>query len=110
MHVDPDMVRMAEKIARKSPMRVKVAAILVDKRTGKIVAVGYNHHGTRKLNGRWTVHAEVDALNKVRKPSNNLIMILYRSSSRIITPCKACAEVLKAYGIKEVYHTVEVKP
>lgn len=108
MKVDLDLVMMtAKKTAEKSPCRFKVSCILVD-RKGNIVATGYNHHSINsKRMGRWTVHAEVDALNKVRKPSNNLIAFIYRLRSKKINPCESCSTLLKSYGINTVYCTNE---
>jgi deoxycytidylate deaminase len=99
MKITPYLIARAEKIASKSPVRVQVAAILINRRTGRIIATGYNNHGRNGRRGRDTVHAEVDALNKVRKPSTNLIMFLYRKGRKPIHPCHACQEVARAYGV-----------
>jgi deoxycytidylate deaminase len=104
-----EIMHIAEKIARRSPIRVKVSCLLIDKKSGRIVATGYNKLGNRRLNGRFSVHAEVDALKKVKKPSTNLIMLLYRSGERLITPCHACQQWIDAYGISEVYYTSKVE-
>jgi deoxycytidylate deaminase len=104
-----ELMELADKIASKSQIRVKVACILIDKRTGKVVATGYNKLGSRNLNGRFSTHAEIVALRKVKKPSSNLIMLLYRKHQRLITPCHACMEWIRAYGIKEIYHTSRVE-
>jgi deoxycytidylate deaminase len=99
-----DLVATASKVAQKSPCRYKVSCILVDD-SGNIVATGYNHHGNGRKMGKPTIHAEMDALSKVRKPSTNLTAFIYRKNGRIITPCKACQVLLDAYGIKTVWHT-----
>lgn len=99
MKITPYLIQRAECIAAKSTIRVQVASLLIDRRTGKIVATGYNHIGRNGRKGRWTVHAEIDALNKVRKPSSNLVLFLYRSHGRVIYPCPACREVIRAYGV-----------
>lgn len=99
MKITPYLIARAEKIASKSPVRVQVAAILINRRTGRIIATGYNNHGRNGRKGRDTVHAEVAALNKVRKPSSNLIMFLYRKDGKPIHPCHACQEVARAYGV-----------
>lgn len=100
-----DIMRVAEKVAQKSTCRYKVSCVLVDD-NGEVVATGYNHHsaGGRKM-GKPTVHAEMDALSKVRKPSNNLTAFIFRKNGRIITPCPCCQALLEAYGIKTVWHT-----
>jgi deoxycytidylate deaminase len=84
-------------------MPFKVSCILIDKK-GKIVATGFNHHAkTGRKMGNPTIHAEVDALSKVKKPSDKLIAFIYRKNARKINPCESCAKLLKAYGIKTVY-------
>jgi deoxycytidylate deaminase len=103
-----EITKDGERIASKSQIRVKVACLLYDRRTGKLVATGYNKLGTRNLNGRHSVHAEVDALRKIRKPSYNLVMVLYRKGGILITPCHACMVWIRAYGITEVYYTARV--
>jgi deoxycytidylate deaminase len=100
-----ELCKLAEKVASKSPCRYKVSCILVGE-NGEVVATGYNHHCTtgRKM-GKPTVHAEMDALSKVRKPSRNLTAFIYRKKGKIITPCKACQSLLDAYEINCVWHT-----
>jgi len=103
-----EILRVAERTARKSPCRFKVSCILVDQ-TGDIVATGYNHYGTKKrMMGKPTVHAEVDALNKVRKPSPNLTAFIYRDNGKLITPCKSCQRLLAVYGIRTVWHSIGI--
>lgn len=108
MKVDLDEILIiAKHTANKSTCRFKVSCVLVDKR-GRIVATGFNHHAKNgNKMGRPTVHAEVDALNKVRKPSNNLIAFIYRKNSRKINPCPSCEKILIAYGINKIFCTYE---
>lgn len=101
-----DIITVAKKTSDKSPCKYKVSCVLVDNR-GNIVATGYNHYSNARKMGKWTVHAEVDALNKVRKPSYNLVAFIYRRNSRKINPCEACGKILASYGIKTVYCTNE---
>ena len=104
MRVDLDeILEIAIKTADKSPCRFKVACVLVDNR-GRVVATGFNRysHNGKKM-GKNTVHAEVEAISKVRKPSNNLTAFIYRKNGRDIDPCESCSIVLKAYGINKVY-------
>jgi len=99
-----EYIEHADKIASKSPCNFKVSCLLIDKK-GKIVASGYNHHSNIRVMGQPTVHAEFDALKKVRKPSTNLVAFIYRKNGRIITPCQSCYKILKAYGIMDVFYT-----
>lgn len=105
-----DILEVAKKTVEKSDVKHKVACILVDDR-GNIVSIGYNHHSSRsKRLGQFTIHAESDALSKVRKPSTNLTAFLYRHNNNPIHCCHCCATLMKAYGIKEVVslHTLEL--
>lgn len=99
-----NFIEQAVKVANKSPCNFKISCLLIDNR-GKVVATGYNHHSNRRIAGQPTVHAEVDALSKVRKPSSNLVAFIYRKNGRIVTPCHSCFKILKAYGIIEVWHS-----
>lgn len=106
-----EILELAKRTADKSDVKHKVACILVDDR-GNVVTTGYNHHSSRSNRlGRNTIHAECDALSKVRKPSNNLTMFLYRHNNNPIHPCPCCSTLIKAYGIKEVisFHTIDIE-
>ena len=100
------IMNIARQTADKSPCKYKVSCVLCDNK-GNIIATGYNHPSTRSGRlGKWTVHAEIDALSKgIRKPSNNLIAFIFRKHGRIIHPCDTCKALLKAYGINHIYHT-----
>ena len=100
-----EIMDVATREASKSDCKYKVSCILVD-RKGNIVAKGYNHHSVGGKMGKWTVHAEMDAISSgIMKPSRNLIAFIYRRNGRIIHPCEACKALLKAYGITTIYHT-----
>jgi len=104
-----ELIKLAELVADKSDVKHKVACILIDEK-GDIVATGYNHHSyNSKRLGKRTIHAEMDALSKVRKPSKNLTMLLYRDKNKPINPCACCTVLIKAYGIKKVIslHTLD---
>lgn len=101
-----EIMDVAQRTADKSDCKYKVSCILVD-RKGNIVARGYNHHSsTSGRLGKWTVHAEIDAIaSGIKKPSRNLTAFIYRRHGRIIHPCETCKALLKAYGITTIYHT-----
>jgi len=100
---------IARKTATKSTMKYKVSCVLVDRR-GRVVATGYNHRCTNgRCMGNHSVHAEADALSKVKKipDGSNLTAFIYRMNSKAIDPCSACEKLLKAYGIENVFCTHE---
>lgn len=110
MKVDLDeILEVAIKTAKKSTMRYRVSCVLVDNR-GRVVATGYNHMATNgRSMGHWSVHAEADALSKVKKipDGSNLTAFIYRKNSRAIDPCPSCEKLLKAYGIERIFCTHE---
>ena len=111
MRYDLDMIfEVAKKAADKSPCKFKVGAVLVDT-SSNVVATGFNHWSVnaRKM-GQRTIHAEVDVCNKIRKPSDNLTLFLFRKGGNSlgfnrINPCEHCAKLLKAYNITRIYCT-----
>lgn len=111
MNVNMDMLlEIAIRTAEKSDVKHRVACLLVDRR-GNVVATGYNHHSQKSGRlGQWTIHAECDALQKVRKPSGNLTAFIYRHNNNPIHPCPCCSSLLRAYGIQRVIsmHSYEV--
>jgi tRNA(Arg) A34 adenosine deaminase TadA len=103
MKYDLDKIMtVAVREAKKSSMKHRVSCVLVND-DGDIISKGHNHHseGSKRL-GRRTVHAEVDALKGIRKPSSNLVAFLYRHNNNVIHSCKCCEELLRAYGITKI--------
>ena len=97
-----ELMNIAIATSNKSDCKHRVACLLVDER-GRIVATGYNHHSetSKKLNLH-TVHAECDALSKVKKDAGNLTCFLYRHNNNPIHACPCCLVLLKAYGVKKI--------
>lgn len=106
MKIDLEHIMDVAKItAEKSPCKYKISCVLVDRR-GKVISCGYNHPSNQSGRlGKWTIHAEIDALSGIHKPSSNLVAFIYRRHGRIITPCDTCKALLKAYGITTIYYT-----
>lgn len=116
---DYHFLKIAEKIAQKSSMRYKMCAMVVHK--NNVLSVGYNRHmgmeiekkpiGVLCSGGAYSIHAEVDALNKAFKVypemrgSDKLILYIARKGWRLAKPCEDCQTMLKRYGIKEVCFT-----
>lgn len=56
-----------------------------------------------------SVHAEIDALSRVRNPSGAVLYVarVNRAGEPLISkPCKPCDEAIKAAGISKVIYTV----
>ena len=72
-------IDIAAKEALRSPMTYKLACIIINR--GRIVSLGHNKYSRRtQLSGKWSLHAEMDALNKVRnvRDLNGSTMIIVR--------------------------------
>lgn len=114
-------LKIAERIASKSDMRHKLAAIVVHKNT--VLSVGYNRQMGTELDrkpigvlsshgGNYSIHAEIDALNKALKVypearvwGNKLVLYVARKGWKLAYPCEDCLKMLKRYGISEIYFT-----
>jgi deoxycytidylate deaminase len=112
-------LKIAERIAQKSEMKHKLAALIVLKNT--VLSVGYNRHMGMELDkkpigvvcsgGSYSIHAELDALNKAFKVypearnSSKLVLYVARKGGRLAKPCDDCQMILKRHGIEEIYFT-----
>jgi deoxycytidylate deaminase len=97
-----------------------MAAMVVHKNT--VLSVGYNRQmgtdldkkpiGVLCSGGAYSIHAEIDALNKafkvypeMRVYGNNLTLYVARKGWRMAMPCEDCQKMLKRYDITEVFYT-----
>ena len=114
-------LKVAERIASRSDMRHKLAAMVVHKNT--VLSVGYNRQMGEDLDkkpmgvlsfhgGNYSIHAEIDALNKAfkvypeyRTYGNNLTLYVARKGWKLAMPCEDCQKMLKRYDITEVFYT-----
>ncbi len=112
-------LKIAEKISAKSDMKHKMAALVVHKNT--VLSVGYNRFigmdldkkpiGVVSCGGVYSIHAEMDALNKAFKVypearnSDKLALYVARKGGRLSKPCEDCQKMLSKYNIKEIYFT-----
>ncbi len=105
-------VSIARDVAVKSDGTHQHAAILIDRRTNRILAISYNKTSIlprMKIRG---VHAEVGAIMQCsRKDLKGAIMIVIRidpvnhDTFKSSQPCITCQHVIERYGINKVYHT-----
>lgn len=90
---------------------------------GKILAVGYNYHGSNPLTEYYkvcehtcTVHAEIDAIvskrKKVRFEGAKVYVVRIKSDGSVAMskPCEMCQHVLYNYGIKRAHFTTDEFP
>lgn len=116
---DYHFLKIAERISVKSDMRYKICALVVNKNT--VLSVGYNRSmgetldktptGALYFGGAYSIHAEIDALNKAYKVypevrgSNKLTLYVARKNWKLARPCIDCMRMLKRYNIEEIYFT-----
>lgn len=111
--IDPDIFERVEQLARKSTMLHRHGAIIVH--NGTIVAEGYNRIALH-LEHAFSIHAEVDALSKIkhkgRKFLDECTLIVVRIGSekrggfKDSKPCESCQRAIKNYGIRKVFYSV----
>ena len=111
--VPKHIVDIAYKEANKSKMRFKLGAIVYDKNY-KILGRGHNrwYRTSKKMYGlkmegnvpRLSIHAEVDAINHVRKDERHKMFGIYvfRKNNRIAKPCMKCQQWINKNGIKKI--------
>ena len=109
-------VEHAIKMAKKSTMEHKHGAVIV--LHNEIIATGYNYRQYYRCHG-FSVHAEVDALTKVKNRKNMLSeaeMYVVRISRfnptcpnefciKMSKPCRECSKAIMKYGIRRVYYS-----
>ena len=100
MHIQLTPLELACDLTRRSIVRVRMAAVLYDRRG--IFAWGWNYS-----NGRFGVHAEVAAMersNPKRLKGANIAVAGFRKHGIEVTsrPCKDCWEGLYVAGVKQV--------
>jgi deoxycytidylate deaminase len=99
--------------ARKSGMNHRHGAIIV--RHGEIVAEGYNYE-VADYKTTFSVHAEMDALSKVKHLGKSFLaecdMMVVRigpatleHTSKLSMPCPNCRPKIEKLGIRKVYYT-----
>jgi deoxycytidylate deaminase len=102
----------AAKLAMKSTMSHRHGCVVV--LNGGVVSEGYNRQTTHMFHS-FSVHAEADALFKIKKmgyPLNDAEMYVVRIATsrfdhclKYSKPCKECQNVIKKMGVRKVYYS-----
>lgn len=109
-------MEQAIKMAKKSTMEHKHGAIIVH--NNEIIATGFNYRKYYMCHG-FSIHAEVDALTKVKGKKNLLTeaeMYVVRIGRfnpttpnnyciKLSKPCRECSKAIVKYGIRRVYYS-----
>jgi len=88
------------KIAKRSPCRYKVAAVILDS-NGNVLACAHNLPRMMKRGGG--IHAELAALrrcNPKEAKTLQLVRVGRGGQLRPIHPCRHCQRILDKFGIK----------
>ena len=106
-------LQCAVKAAQKSSMEHQHGAVIVV--DNNIIASGFNHHYEHMCHLN-SIHAEVDALMKVKGQRRHLLsdaeMYVVRIGTKNMDcplkyskPCCDCQKAIKKYGIRKVYYS-----
>jgi deoxycytidylate deaminase len=109
-------MEQAVKMAKKSTMEHKHGAVIVH--NNEIIATGFNYRKYYMCHG-FSIHAEVDALTKVKGRKNILSEAeLYvarigkfnpaspgRFCLKYSKPCRECSKAILKHGIRKVYYS-----
>lgn len=102
----------ASRIAMKSVMTHKHGCVIVY--CGEIISEGYNHFFTHMCH-KYSIHAEVDAINKAKKmrhilPDCEMYVVRigterFNHCLKYSKPCTSCTAAINKYGIKKIYYS-----
>lgn len=109
-------LNIAMKTAESSECVQKHGAVIV--KSGSLLSVGHNKWKNREVvfdsrsyderNEEISVHAEIDALSRVKNPVGATIYIANINKSgepKMSAPCDRCFEALMDAGIKDIIYT-----
>lgn len=97
--------------ALRSEEKFKHGAIILDKK-GNIISSGFNHK-VDYYNHKFTIHAEIDAINKIIKNQydlNNILIVIRINKNnelKMSKPCKDCEKYIVMNKIRKVYYSSE---
>jgi len=109
------LINEAVLLAEKSLLKCSNHGAVVVYR-GKIIGRGFNKYCTENVNkpNRWTVHAEVDAINNaLRKISKEnlkqsiliVVRIMKEGDIGLSAPCQCCKNFIEKCGLKCTYYS-----
>ncbi len=103
-----DIVIQLIKLAEKSDVSFRHSAAVI--KDNNIISMGYNKYIFNKELGIYTtVHAEIDALNKVKKYTLVDVVTLRLSNTGTklsqSRPCSMCIQKMKKRGVRYVYYS-----
>jgi len=113
MFIHHSKFRLARELCFKSKHRVRIGAVVVNKK--QIVGVGFNkmdktHPLITSRNPKKKLHAEVDAIIGIdRRKLIGAIIYVYRErldgKIGMCRPCPDCQAILKEAGVRKAFYT-----
>lgn len=111
---DKRFLRLATSLAENSDMRFRHAAVIV--KSGSVLSIGYNKFKNHpdiieehKIKQYCSVHAEADAIKKVRGNAKGATIYVARiglsGNKRLSRPCNYCYEKIVDAGITKIVYT-----
>lgn len=115
----PNMLSLAKKMALQSEGEYRLGSVLV--KSGRVLAKGVNKYNAInalawKFFGYQTIHAEIDAMNKVWDKRNIRGSVLYVFRTRKngdpgnSRPCVRCQNALKTLGVHKIVYSIPDYP
>ena len=108
-----NFLNIASKLAETSAMDTRHGAVVV--KAGRVLSMGVNKWrnpsliSTFRHDPNLTIHAEIDALNRVEDARGATIYVSRvdkRGEEQYSRPCARCEEALAKAGVKAVVYTV----
>jgi deoxycytidylate deaminase len=106
-------LKKATQLAFRSNMGQRHGCIVVDSQTDEIISTGYNHTAIH-LYHKWSCHAEIDALRKIKRSvdlSNAELYVVRIGTEgmgnplKMSKPCEGCSKAILKSGIKKTYYS-----
>ena len=114
---DRSFLHLAMKMAETSECEQKHGAVIV--KSGRVLALGNNKWRNRPTEGavlnnedmkNMTVHAEVDALSRVKNAHGAVIYVARvngHGEPKMSRPCDNCYKAIKMAGLKRIIYTTD---
>ena len=110
------LIAHGKRVSTRSEYQFKLGAIIF--RGNKVISTGFNknktHPTARKYFQFGSIHAEIDAIvhaiENVKGASILVCRTLKNGNPAIAKPCAMCVQVMREFGIKEVFWTIQNIP
>lgn len=114
--MNDSILRLAIEVAKSSPSKKQVGAVLLSK--GRVLTTAVNlEDKTHPVQAKWArraglepkqyLHAEIAALVRCRQEADTIVVARVNGQGHLRTakPCPICAMALKEAGVSKVWYT-----